>query len=1022
MTTAGSTPNHFLLTRRPPSKKMRIAEAAPPALAAPEHEPVSDPFDGFVEFTLNLERYKLLDDDAPAPPPPKADGAPCVKPADISLENWRLHKRDKYLTTLLRSHGTAGADLVTCPGCSNASGTALPSLPLPRLLRRSPHRENPLHRIEYWNDAFFVKVFLAMIGLHVQLGHPPHSPCSAPEPGIKGFVVLHGNGIEEVAVNFCACEHAVDTGSHEVQLLRAGWFPATHERPQTCATIALLEKYHIEAVESKTTLYHAYAALEKMTDNTGNKPPDRYHEWIRMGREWFHLTLLKHAARAIAYCPSGVHGTKQGECAVKCPACPRPGVNLPPGWEDAEPEQRFMYTLFLALDACFRLKRRLVSSELRDPDLGSGWAYNVETGPYREYLRTVTNQKEMQTCSGLAALDYANTKFSRGYATTGVAMGVCGWHEFVQAKGVGDLQKGERFSNVNYVFASISKHWPNNLHKLTTYDIVCIWSIYLVGRLGDLPEDVRACLTLAFIRFAIPKMHIHAHTLACQLLYSLNLLIGSAQLDAEGIERAWSILGALAASTRDMGPGARHDMLDTQIAGMNWQKLVTIVELLRKRLDRATQELQEQKEAFDDFSAQQADRVPQWRQEVLDFEADPTAKNPYSVPMKGLTEAEVQLHFSKMEEEEARRGVPSLHDTTTTANMQVDMGALRTKLNRGIARFCKIEQIYMPVAIQALGALELPAETVAENVPLLLPSALAPVQRERCVPGLEHIEGMMRDVQCRTGLTRLRTQLHVKSRLLLYKMGHARHQGATTRSRTVVTRNETKVRLHSEKYQTAWEALCQLNGGDAAMVGWKALRRQDIRCMGDTEDLRKKAKRKQRHAEFHNKRMQELRAGGLLEAEEDEKMDWEDVEDDVVERGPENERQTSWIWRGADGTDAGLEKVEWSKAFARTRRWDEEKRLILEEYRRVGVSLEYEAKKWEERAGAVPEEGMSAEEAAGAVAYALRQARMYRDLIERGAKPQCAVEEDAGAEMENHGDRGEIEDDEEYAMAGEGLD
>jgi hypothetical protein len=51
---------------------------------------------------------------------------------------------------------------------------------------------------------------------------------------------------------------------------------------------------------------------------------------------------------------------------------------------------------------------------------------------------------QMSTCSGLAALDYANTKFSRGYAATGVGMGVCARHEFVLPNAVGDLQKGER--------------------------------------------------------------------------------------------------------------------------------------------------------------------------------------------------------------------------------------------------------------------------------------------------------------------------------------------------------------------------------------------------------------------------------------------------------------------------------------------------------------------------------------------------------------------------------------------------
>jgi hypothetical protein len=50
----------------------------------------------------------------------------------------------------------------------------------------------------------------------------------------------------------------------------------------------------------------------------------------------------------------------------------------------------------------------------------------------------------MSTCSGLAALDYANTKFSRGYSATGVGMGVCARHEFVQPNGVGDLQRGEQ--------------------------------------------------------------------------------------------------------------------------------------------------------------------------------------------------------------------------------------------------------------------------------------------------------------------------------------------------------------------------------------------------------------------------------------------------------------------------------------------------------------------------------------------------------------------------------------------------
>ena len=57
--------------------------------------------------------------------------------------------------------------------------------------------------------------------------------------------------------------------------------------------------------------------------------------------------------------------------------------------------QRFLYTLFIALDACFRLKRRIVSSEAKDPGLGTDGAYFVETEPYRNYLLSVTDQKEV---------------------------------------------------------------------------------------------------------------------------------------------------------------------------------------------------------------------------------------------------------------------------------------------------------------------------------------------------------------------------------------------------------------------------------------------------------------------------------------------------------------------------------------------------------------------------------------------------------------------------------------------------
>lgn len=103
-----------------------------------------------------------------------------------------------------------------------------------------------------------------------------------------------------------------------------------------------------------------------------------------MSREFRHLKQLKRAGKA--HDPNGLESIKQGECVVKCPACPHPGINLPDDWETKPPAQGWIYGLFVAIDANFRLKRKAVSSNVLDPSLNDGWAYFVEEKPYKDYL------------------------------------------------------------------------------------------------------------------------------------------------------------------------------------------------------------------------------------------------------------------------------------------------------------------------------------------------------------------------------------------------------------------------------------------------------------------------------------------------------------------------------------------------------------------------------------------------------------------------------------------------------------
>lgn len=61
---------------------------------------------------------------------------------------------------------------------------------------------------------------------------------------------------------------------------------------------------------------------------------------MRMVRQYRHLKMLKRAGRGND--PSGAEGTVLQQCAVICPACPLPGVNLEDTWVDAPPEKRFV--------------------------------------------------------------------------------------------------------------------------------------------------------------------------------------------------------------------------------------------------------------------------------------------------------------------------------------------------------------------------------------------------------------------------------------------------------------------------------------------------------------------------------------------------------------------------------------------------------------------------------------------------------------------------------------------------------
>nr|GAT58172.1 predicted protein [Mycena chlorophos] len=997
-----------------------------------------------------------------------------LQPADPALDDFWRNYRDKYLHTMLWRHGR-GQVPSCCPICLNPQ-----KIPEARcrdcfggeLVCReccvSSHTRNPLHFVEIWGGIYFIRCSLRSLGLRVQLGHCPHDSCSHPEAGRQGFVVLHDNGIHEVALDFCGCPQAEP---YYKQLLRSGWFPSTSTSPRTCATFACLDHFQTLSLQGKITPYNYYRSLEILTDATGLKPPDRYQVFMRMAREYCHLIALKRGGRS--HDPSGVFGTKAGEpwCFVA----------------------RCKYTMTIAKDACFHLKRRDVSNEIRDPGLMAGLGHFVEPEPYRKYLATISY------CNNMRAIEQADTKYSRGYATTGVVMAICARHEFVLPNGVGDLQAGERcvapavrrrlhidLSKVRQRRLGLRMHNSTSscaaaLHRLVRHCMPVVQTPFRFERLQALPFLIAMVWVCTAYRFVVPKLHILGHKTTCQTEYSLSYLPGSGQLDGEGIKREWSNVGGLTGSTKVRGPGVRADALEDHWAFWNWTKLVGSAAQLRRKMDKAVVEQARQEEALIHFSAERAESVPECKARVVQYEKDRTKPNPYEPKVQGLSEAKAQEQIEQQEDEDEKEGrrVP-ISDISPcgfmfeilsieaeqhrvlgqaelkkakTSTMNINLRVLRRKLNKRIARLRTLQATYTPGALRHLETLRLPQDLVAEKVPLVPPSAIPQASRVNggCVEGLLELEQTVRDAQCCSALAWLRNLLHIKYHLLIFKILHTRHQVANTRARALIARNESKILSASRKYQQAWRSLVLISGEDAVKVTWNHLRKEDIRCMQDSEELAKQAEREQRAKARRAEQAKQLAAAGLgplvvprkgrsqgkkdrrrdrrkgKDVESDSESDSDsgasaggDDDDDVfgpllsihnerldqpIQRG-EGTRTLSWIWTKTERseTDAGMAEatyyrlfirkpllnsskalaIEWAKAWARARRWNEELIIVKNEARRLPISLQHESDKWLARAGAVPlGSGISIEDSEGQIAYAVACADVFLNLRRR---------------------------------------
>ncbi|KAJ3484293.1 hypothetical protein NLJ89_g11993 [Agrocybe chaxingu] len=475
--------------------------------------------------------------------------------------------------------------------------------------------------------------------------------------------------------------------------------------------------------------------------------------------------------------------------------------------------------MFMCMDANFRLKNNLVSNYSQDPGLGIGWAYMVPRKPYEDYVVSQADDGDISTCVSFQAIAKANIKKANGLRVTGTGGLVCGRSEMILPVSIGNLQKGERYSNMDYVFGSAMKTVAVPL-ILISYDIACQWFINLFKRMNEhWPDSIKIPPSKTLIP-AIPKLHEPMHQSAGHQVFSLNFIPGAGLSDCECLERVWAHHNALGNSTKTQGPGSRQDVLDDHFGFWNWQKYINLGRTLLRRYKAAVADRNIQREGHRGLSEPlEKELLLDWEAMCVEWDADnfpKSAKNPYETDGITISEAQVKKDLALEEQKRLAAGGVAFHETTAagflsygleleevqrrikrlvkeTAKQTTDRkeGTLTEQRNLLRARLRNYEQLaymYMlgllqyqinlqrrntspptllPAASQPLVE---PSSDKPEDSILWLPSSIPAQMREKvCQLGLPEMEDKLREAQCQDALESVRHILKIKTRMILFK-------------------------------------------------------------------------------------------------------------------------------------------------------------------------------------------------------------------------------------------------------------
>ncbi|KAG9031330.1 hypothetical protein FS837_003010, partial [Tulasnella sp. UAMH 9824] len=477
------------------------------------------------------------------------------------------------------------------------------------------HQHLPFHWPEAWVDSssaridaevwgrdiplqfgYFKRTSLYDLGLQVGLGHEGSFCPSSHEADTFTMRVLHTSGQHEVRFRPCGCGQK----PRWEQLLDSDIWPATELKPQTGFTLGVLRHQRCFSLRGKTSLKEYYDALVDLTSPAEHKGeiPSLYDQFRIAVRQYRILTMYMRAGKDGCLAP-----LQNGELCVKCPACPEPGVNLPPNW-DLDRMKQLHYARFLAGDGNFKLqrlaKRGSSKSEGSKSLLGDG-GFWVSESTFQRYLAETSvaadeplNQKK-SACNTMAGDPGYSPEGAKALDVTGVFAVSCR-HIFLCPNGVVDFHKGEKYRYVDLCFAGPLNHsYAAGLrYFVITYDIACKYGVNFKSRCCT-PTCQFVLIPMKQgelnVIFCVNKFHQESHEDGCAAKNALEYTQYVGRTCGEGVETIWAKMNWLRYSTREMSPGHRIETLSEHFNDWNWQKTLNIVRFTKSAYLSAVQSL-----------------------------------------------------------------------------------------------------------------------------------------------------------------------------------------------------------------------------------------------------------------------------------------------------------------------------------------------------------------------------------------------------------------------------------------------